>query len=116
MLSILRALPRGTSVPRHFCSAGTTPWVLAAQQPSHKVQKLAVGLASAVLFLHAIGCPDVSRGSWEKGTHHLDRGGSFESHQGREVMRRISWSPPCVPEKDECNTDLSSERGQDHRT
>lgn len=90
MLSILRALPRGTLVPRHFCSAGTTPWVIAAQQPSNKVQKLAVGLASAVLFLHAIGCPDVSRDSWEKDTHHLDRGGSFESHQGRDVMGRIS--------------------------
>lgn len=46
MLSILHALPRGTLVPRHFCSAGTTHWVAAAQrQPSNKIQKLAVGLS-----------------------------------------------------------------------
>ena len=73
-------------------------------------------MASAEFFLHAVGYPDVSRGSWEKGTHHIDGRGSFESHQGREVMGKISYSPHCVTEKDECNTDLSSERGQDHRT
>ena len=43
-----------------------------------------------MFVLHAVGYPDVSRGSWEKGTHHLDGRGSFESHQGREVMGKIS--------------------------
>lgn len=43
-----------------------------------------------MFFLHTVGYPDVSRGSWEKGTHHLDRRGSFESHQGKEVMGKIS--------------------------